>query len=76
MAISPVSKLTEKERRFAAALASGLGPTAAYRQVYSSSAGSRAAQANGRQVAKRERVIAEVERLRRYPPADNYNGIR
>jgi hypothetical protein len=76
MAVGPVSKLTEKEKRFAAALAAGLGPTAAYRQVYSSVAGNRAAQANGRQVAKRERVIAEVERLRRYPPAENFRAIQ
>ena len=76
MAIGPPSRLTEKERRFAEALVSGLGPTAAYRRVYSSLAGNRAAQANGRKVAKRPRVLDELERLRKYPPADSYSAIQ
>jgi hypothetical protein len=76
MAMGPASKLTQKESRFAAALASGVGQAQAYRLVYSSRAGNRAAQANGRQVAMRARVKAEVERLRRYPSPDNFAGIR
>jgi hypothetical protein len=76
MTADRASRLTEKERRFAAAIASGLGPTRAYKEVYSALAGNRAAQANGRQVAKRERVIAEIERLRRYPAPDNFNALQ
>ena len=68
--------LSAKERLFAEKLADGLGPTDAYRSVYSNSAASRTAQANGRQVAKRPRVIAEVERLRRNPPPNNFRAIK
>jgi hypothetical protein len=75
VAADRASRLTEKERRFAAAIASGMGPTAAYRYVYSNSAGNRAAQANGRQVARRERVAQEIERQRRYP-ANNFSALQ
>jgi hypothetical protein len=68
--------LSAKERLFAEKLADGSGPTAAYKAVYSNSAASRTAQANGRQVARRPRVIAEVERLRRNPPPNNFHAIK
>src|SRR5215471_4671389 len=68
--------LSEKERRFAEALVGGLGPTAAYREIYSSIARTRTAQVNGQQVARRQRVIEEVERLRRNPSPNNFQAIK
>jgi hypothetical protein len=68
--------LSAKERLFAEKLADGLGPTDAYKSVYSNSSASRTAQVNGWQIAKRPRVVAEVERLRRNPSPTNYRGIK
>lgn len=68
--------LSKKEKQFADALASGLSPTDAYRTIYSSTAGNRTAQANGRQVARRQRVIEEVERLRRNPSPNNFHALK
>ena len=76
MNAAPTTKLTTKEKQFAAALAAGATMAAAYKQVYSDRAGRRAAEANARQILRRERVVAEVQRLRRYPPPDNFTAIQ
>jgi hypothetical protein len=76
MADEPAAKLTRKEREFAAAIAGGATLAAAYAKAYSDRAGRKPAEANARQVLRRERVAAEVERLRRYPPPDNFEAIR
>jgi hypothetical protein len=68
--------LSAKERLFAEKLADGLGATEAYKSVYSNSAANRTAQANGRQIARRQRVIEEVDRLRRNPPANNFRALK
>ena len=76
MADEPAAKLTRKEREFAAAIAGGATLRDAYARVYSDRAGRRAAEANARQVLRREKVAAEVEHLRRYPPAGSFQAIR
>jgi hypothetical protein len=70
------AKLTRKEKEFAVAIAGGATLAAAYAKAYSDRAGRKAAEANARQVIRRERVAAEIERLRRYPPPDNFRAIR
>jgi hypothetical protein len=68
--------LSTKERLFAEKLADGFGATDAYKSIYSNSSASRTAQVNGARIAKRPRVIAEVERLRRTPPPNNFRSIK
>jgi hypothetical protein len=76
MTTRPAEKLTPKERQFAIAIAGGASMANAYHRIYSERAGRRVAEANARQILKRERVVAEIERLRRYPPADDAAAIR
>src|SRR5262249_6962922 len=72
----PAEKLTRKEQQFAVAIAGGATLAAAYAQVYSDRAGRRVAEANARQVLRRGRVAAEVQRLRRYPPTDDFVALQ
>jgi hypothetical protein len=76
MTAEPTGKLTRKEKRFAAAIAAGETMAEAYARTYSSRAGRHAAESNARQVLKRPRVAAEVQRLRRHPPAENFAALR
>ena len=68
--------LRAKERLFAEKLADGLGPTDAYKSVYSTSSSSRTAATNGGKIAKRPRVVEEVQRLRQNPPPNNFRAIK
>jgi hypothetical protein len=76
MTAEPIGKLTRKEKEFARAIAAGETMAAAYARAYSDRATRRAAEANARQVLKRGRVAAEVQRQRRYPSPDNYAAIQ
>src|SRR5215471_14627941 len=72
----PARELTDKERRFARALAAGASQAWAYCEIYSREASRSTQRANGHHIAKRPLVMEEIKRLRRLPAVDDYAGIK
>jgi hypothetical protein len=68
--------LTNKEQRFAKAVADGATQASAYSSVYSAEGSASTQRANGHKITKKPRVAEEIQRLRRLPAVDDYAGIK
>jgi hypothetical protein len=72
----PTKGLTNKEQRFAKAVAAGATQGAAYRSVYSAEGSAATQRANGHRIAKKAHVSEEIRRLRYLPAVDDYAEIK